>query len=51
MLSSPARASLLQPLLADIDLLGRITDESFDDWRADVDRGSFHHRSRRGSVA
>jgi hypothetical protein len=50
-LSAEERASLLEPMLPDIDLLERITGESFDDWRADVDRGSFHHRSQRGSVA
>jgi Sulfotransferase family len=50
-LSGEQRASLLQPLLADIDLLERVTGQSFDDWRGDMGRGSFHHRVRRGSVA
>jgi hypothetical protein len=39
------RRHVLEPLLDDLDLLERLTDESFADWRSDVGRGSFATRS------
>jgi Sulfotransferase family len=47
-LSSQQRFSLLEPFLADIDLLEQITGQSFDEWRHHRDGDSFH--SRRSST-
>lgn len=49
-LTAAERASLLQPLLSDIDLLEELTGQSFDDWRADTDRGSFRLRAARSAT-
>jgi hypothetical protein len=43
-LSQGQRVTLLQPFLADIDLLERITGESFQQWRIHRDGDSFHSR-------
>ena len=47
-LRAEARARLLEPFISDIALLEQVTGQSFEDWRAHVDRGSF--RVRAGQV-
>jgi Sulfotransferase family len=43
------RRQVLEPMLEDLDLLERLTGESFEDWRGDQGRGAF--RSRSGAQA
>ena len=45
-LSPDVRARLLPKFADDIQLLARITGQSFDDWLSTEDRGSFKERSR-----
>ena len=47
-LTPDQRAALLEPHLADIELLEQVTGESYADWRGHRDGDSFH--SRRGGV-
>jgi hypothetical protein len=47
-LTPDQRRRVLEPMLDDLDLLERLTGESFADWRSDVGRGSF---ATRASVA
>jgi hypothetical protein len=48
-LSAEQRTRLLEPLLDDIEQLEKVTGQSFDDWRGDVDRGSYRHRAQPGA--
>jgi hypothetical protein len=43
-LTPEQRRLVLEPLLHDLELLERVTGQSFQDWRADVGRGSFGTR-------
>ena len=45
-LTKRQRAELLEPFLPDIDLLERVSGQSFDDWRRHRDGDSFHTRVR-----
>ncbi len=47
-LSAEDRCRVLEPLLPDIELLERLTGESFADWKAEVGRGSFDARTAGG---
>jgi hypothetical protein len=44
--SVEVRREVLEPLLADIELLEELTGESFEDWKGDVGRGHFRERQQ-----
>jgi hypothetical protein len=45
------RREVLEPLLADIELLEELTGESFEDWKGDVGRGHFRERRQTDSAS
>ena len=50
-LTPDQRGQVLAPLLPDIELLEKVTGESFADWRAEVGRGSYAARTQAGAGA